>query len=431
MPELTLPRTSPDAPFVPPEWECPKSNGHGSPPAGNGRGGGGDRPGGGGQRGGGHDEAGDIGRTNWRWVHVPLAILAAITLLCMVADLVPIDDYALATGAAEPVAPLLATAAHAHRVTGEVLLIPDIEISRLTAFDFAFYKLFGGADVLSAPTALGSGTSPSEIASEGYAEMAQSKAEAKAAALTRLGYSVAERHVGALILAVEPGSPASRVLRVGQIVTSVEGTATESSCAFASALARRRPGQQIELSVEQSTVTKKAAIVAGRVTIDKVRLSRWPASAPRLSLTSKCPSRTGATSGYLGVVSMTQNDFAYPIGLSIRTTSIGGWSSGLAMTLGIIDALSGGHLTGGKTVAATGTIDQAGRVGPVDDVRDKTLAVELAGATIFFVPMSQRATALSVATRSLRVVGVRSLTQALAELRRIGGVVPASPDRRP
>ena len=56
------------------------------------------------------------------------------------------------------------------------------------------------------------------------------------------------------------------------------------------------------------------------------------------------------------------------------------------MTLGIMDKLSTGPLTGGHVVAATGTIDADGDVGDVGGVAEKTIAVERAGATVFFVP---------------------------------------------
>ena len=88
----------------------------------------------------------------------------------------------------------------------------------------------------------------------------------------------------------------------------------------------------------------------------------------------------------LGIQPEDQVDFTYPFPVSIDVTNIGGPSAGLAMTLGVIDALDKGSLTGGRTVAATGTIDGQGNVGAVGGVAQKTVAVENAGASIFFVP---------------------------------------------
>ena len=89
---------------------------------------------------------------------------------------------------------------------------------------------------------------------------------------------------------------------------------------------------------------------------------------------------------YLGIDPETQQDWQFPVKVTVHTQNIGGPSAGLAMTLGIIDKLSSGRLTGNRIVAATGTIDPNGNVGDVGGVAQKTIAVEQAGATVFFVP---------------------------------------------
>jgi PDZ domain-containing protein len=97
------------------------------------------------------------------------------------------------------------------------------------------------------------------------------------------------------------------------------------------------------------------------------------------------------------------------------------------MTLGVIDELTGGKLTGGKTVAATGTIDAQGNVGDVGGVPQKTIAVENAGATIFMVPPQELAAAKSKQAKGLQIYAVSTLDQALAVLAAHGGVVPPEP----
>jgi PDZ domain-containing protein len=97
------------------------------------------------------------------------------------------------------------------------------------------------------------------------------------------------------------------------------------------------------------------------------------------------------------------------------------------MTLAIVDKLYGGHLTGGRTVAATGTIAPTGQVGPVGGVAQKTVAVERAGATVFLVPPAEYATAMSKDVPSLHIYRVSTLADALSVLRRLGGRVPPEP----
>ena len=108
-------------------------------------------------------------------------------------------------------------------------------------------------------------------------------------------------------------------------------------------------------------------------------------------------------------------------------TNIGGPSAGLAMTLGVIDALTSGSVTGGHTVAATGTIDSQGDVGDVGGVAQKTVAVENAGATIFLVPPQEYKAALSKIRPGLQVYAVSTLDQALQVLAAHGGKVPPAP----
>ena len=102
----------------------------------------------------------------------------------------------------------------------------------------------------------------------------------------------------------------------------------------------------------------------------------------------------------------------------MHTQDIGGPSAGLAMTLGIIDKLSSGRLTGNRIVAATGTIDQNGNVGDVGGVAEKTIAVERAGATVFFVP--------SVELQAARVQGHAAAPRVRRQQPRPGAADPHS-----
>jgi PDZ domain-containing protein len=243
------------------------------------------------------------------------------------------------------------------------------------------------------------------------------------AALTRLGYDIDEHDDGTLITAVVAGSPAAAHLTVGQTVQDVDGTPTPNACAFSLALSAYTAGESVQLTVERTTITTSATLRPGKTVVEDVRLARWPGSEPRPT-TATCTSGSTTDRGFLGVEGTTHETYDYPFPIGIHNTKIGGPSAGLAMTLAIIDTLSSGRLTGGKTVAATGTIAATGAVGTVGGVPQKTVAVEHAGATVFFVPAKQVATARQKATPGLRVFGVRTLTQALAELEKLGGTVP-------
>jgi PDZ domain-containing protein len=95
----------------------------------------------------------------------------------------------------------------------------------------------------------------------------------------------------------------------------------------------------------------------------------------------------------------------------------------------VLDELTTGNLTGGKKVAATGTIGVDETVGPIGGIALKTIAVERSGADVFLVPKDdptgggvQYSAAVAAARgHHLRVIAVGTLDDALNALRSIGG----------
>jgi PDZ domain-containing protein len=87
-------------------------------------------------------------------------------------------------------------------------------------------------------------------------------------------------------------------------------------------------------------------------------------------------------------------------------------------TLGLVDLLTPGDLTGGRPIAGTGEITVEGKVLPIGGVQEKVVAAERAGATIFFVPPQDAAAARSVAKKIL-LVPVKTYLDAVAYLQRL------------
>ncbi|GGP61201.1 MULTISPECIES: S16 family serine protease [Streptomyces] len=110
---------------------------------------------------------------------------------------------------------------------------------------------------------------------------------------------------------------------------------------------------------------------------------------------------------------------------------IGGPSAGLFLSLGIIDKLdgngSGGGLTGGRTIAGTGTITADGRVGAVGGVSMKVQGAHRDGASVFLVPKAECGQAEAEAPEGLRIVPVSTLKDAVGSLKALesGGKVPS------
>ncbi|MFE2294470.1 S16 family serine protease [Streptomyces sp. NPDC059452] len=117
--------------------------------------------------------------------------------------------------------------------------------------------------------------------------------------------------------------------------------------------------------------------------------------------------------------------------VSVDLGDIGGPSAGLFLSLGIIDKLDGdgkgGDLTGGRTIAGTGTITADGKVGAVGGVSMKTQAAHRDGATVFLVPKAECREAEAERPDGLRLIPVTTLDGAVAALKALehGGKVPS------
>ncbi|MEU1123605.1 S16 family serine protease [Streptomyces sp. NPDC005899] len=109
------------------------------------------------------------------------------------------------------------------------------------------------------------------------------------------------------------------------------------------------------------------------------------------------------------------------VDVALHLADVGGPSAGLFFSLGIIDKLagdgSGGDLTGGRTVAGTGTIEADGTVGAVGGVSLKTQAARRDGASVFLVPEAECKEARAEKPDGLRLIPVTTLKGAVSSLR--------------
>jgi PDZ domain-containing protein len=357
-----------------------------------------------------------------------LVALALVVVAAWIAGRVSVNYYVITPGDATPVARYIEVPhTDNHRLTGKILLT-DVFVNQLNALNYLQYKYFRhfypNIQVVSGSDLLGP-TAPNEnqYIDQGFLQMTQAQSFATAAALSHLGYKVSATDAGTLVYGIASGSPAAKVLHVAQVITSVNGVATSSSCALIEALHGIAPGTTVSLGVEESSINDVGTFVSGPT----VHKSVTVAAPPKGAQVTGCGAPFTPTA-YLGLIEpMTQQDWHFPIQVTVHTQNIGGPSAGLAMTLGIIDKLSSGRLTGHRIIAATGTIDQNGNVGDVGGVAQKTIAVERAGASVFFVPAVEGGTAQAKANAQLHVYAVSNLDQVLRILRRLGGNVPTNP----
>jgi Lon-like protease len=343
-------------------------------------------------------------RRRWPFLAGALGILAVFVIA---SSFISVPYYALAPGDAIAVSKLITVpAAQRHQLHGQVLLT-DVEVNNLKLIGYLTSELDPDVDVVPSG-ALTANLPVSEFDDQGTVDMEESQMTAHAVALRQLGYPVPEHDVGVTIYVIDPGSPAWRTLQIGDVITSIDGVPTTNPQELQDAIRTHHPGDVVSIQVGSITDPTPGHAVSVRLssTVENHQV------VPFLGIGDPSAPING-----MG----TQPAYDFPFPVSINSDNIGGPSAGLAFTLGIINSISGGHITGGRTIAATGTIRPDGSVGDVGGVKQKTVAVERAGATIFFVPPPELNVARSMATSGLKVYAVSSVRQALTDLQRLGG----------
>lgn len=346
-------------------------------------------------------------RRKRRWPAVLTTVVVVVAGLLIASSFVNVSYYALVPGDAMPVSRLITLpAAQAHPVNGHILLT-DVGVNNLTLLGLIPAWLNSDTTIVSSQSLTGN-LPVSEFDAQGTVDMEESELTAEAVSLRELGYAVPEQDVGVTVYVIDPGSPAWHALQVGDVVTSLGGMPTPNPLALQTAVRKYHPGDVVTLQVGSISHPTPGHSVT-------VRLAKTV--------------ENGATVPFIGIGDPntpipgmgTQPSYQLPFAVKINSDQIGGPSAGLAWTLGVIDSLSGGGLTAGRTVAATGTIHPDGTIGDVGGVKQKTVAVERGGASVFFVPDVEVPTAKSMATGGLKVFGVSSLHQALEDLQHLGG----------
>ncbi len=239
--------------------------------------------------------------------------------------------------------------------------------------------------------------------------MNESQLAAKQAALTRLGYRIAVSGKGARVLQVVKDSPAARGgLRTDDVIVGIDGAPVKI---------RDQVGQIVQAKPLGTTF----AVVVRRGG-DSQTVAVTSVAAPKGLLEGRPYFGIGAATEQLRV--------KFPVDIKIDAGDVSGPSGGLAFTLTIIDDLTPGDLTGGAKVAVTGEIDGAGNVGEVGGVPQKAVAAREAGATLMIVPQAEVRDARTKAG-GMKVVGVKTLDEALKVLRRNGGAALPQPGSLP
>ena len=302
-------------------------------------------------------------------------------------DATPVDDYLKITGV------------RSYHHSGSLLLLTvRVSNGRPNVWRFLQASLDDDSKVEGENDYFG-GTPRRRVDKQDVQAMAESQVAAQEAALTRLGYDVTVTGRGAAVQKVYPDSPAASAgLKVGDVITSINGRPVKVT-------------EDVGAIVRAQPVGSDFSVVVRRADRD-VTVPVTSAAAPSGDIAGK---------PYFGIAAATDDlKVDFPVKIKIATGDVSGPSGGLAFALTIIDDLTPGSLTGGKTIAVTGTIEGSGAVGEVGGVPQKAVAARHAGARLMIVPRAEVHDARTKAG-DMKVIGVSTLDQALTALRNHGG----------
>ncbi|RCG29527.1 PDZ domain-containing protein [Sphaerisporangium album] len=238
-----------------------------------------------------------------------------------------------------------------------------------------------------------------EVEQQNTQEMSSSQQDATAAALNELKIPI---KVIVAVGSTQKGKPADGKLLPGDEITTVDGAPVRTIDDVSAGVRKHKVGQEVRFGIVRGG--KSSTVQVGTV--------------------------AGKDGPIVGMIMGTQ--FKFPFTVNVNVGDVGGPSAGLMFSLGIYDKLTPGELTGGKSIAGTGTITPDGKVGPIGGIQQKMIGARDAGATVFLTPADNCGDAVQAVPKGLRLVKVSTMheaVQAVDALRTGSGPVAGCPVR--
>jgi len=237
------------------------------------------------------------------------------------------------------------------------------------------------------------GQSAQQTQAQDTEQMASSQQTATAAALTELRIPYQTQVV---VMQTVPGYPASKVLKAGDQILTVDGKPVTGQSSLSSLITSHPAGTVLQLTVLRAGQTLPVQVA----------------------------SKNSGGTPVIGV--QVQDQYKFPFTVRITVGDIGGPSAGMMFALGIIDKLTPLNLAGGKFIAGTGEITPSGQVQPIGGIQQKMTAARSAGATVFLTPAANCSDTAGAVPAGLRIVKVSTLSQAISDLEAIKAGKPVA-----
>lgn len=314
--------------------------------------------------------------------------LAGLAILLMVSIVYKPPYFVVAPGTALDLTDdITISGVPSHKPTGKFLLI-TVRLIQPSALRAALAMLNPQLEVVPETRFLKPGVSAAAYLKLQKAVFKESQLSAAGAAARASGMQVRVEGTGARIADIRKDSPAQEALRVGDLITAIDGAQVAVVTDVTSVTTSRPPGTVFEL-----VINRKGENLT--VQVPNARLDGFNARG------------TG-----IGVITTTENlKVDLPFEVSFKERNLAGPSAGLVYALTMADMLSDADLAGDRIIAASGSIALDGQVGPVGGLEQKAVVARQAGAQLFLVPEQEIE---QVSSEGIR--GVGNLSGALSIL---------------
>lgn len=230
--------------------------------------------------------------------------------------------------------------------------------------------------------------SSDEVAQENAAAFTSSQSNAVAAALTYLKIPVTTK---VMVAVVDNDGPAKGKLEVDDVIVTVDGIPVKQASDVGKAVRAKPVGARISFVVLRNKVRTTVVVTSAASKADPAK--------PVVGIT-------------------TEESYVGPFDVTFGLEDVGGPSAGTMFALGIIDKLTPGKLNNGRNIAGTGTIDPAGKVGPIGGIQQKMVAARDSGALLFLAPADNCNDVAGHVPDGLTVVKIETLSAAVTAVDR-------------
>jgi PDZ domain-containing protein len=319
-----------------------------------------------------------------------LLLVVSVGVVAAALVAVPLPFVELNPGPALDVPSQIEFGGPAHPVSGK-LMLTTVSLAQPSALGAVEALVTPHHELLLQTQVIPPGVNEQQYLADQVQVFQESAQVAAAVGLKAAGYPVSVSGGGVQVMGVITGSPADGKLKIGDVITAIDGRPVQLASDLQAATEKASDGQTVTLTVVRGNQQVQ-------VPVQLRRLSELGRPGLGVALRTIAPKIT------------------LPFPVKVKNQEIGGPSAGLMMSVGVYSLASGDDLTRGRVVAGTGTIDLNGTVGPVGGVAEKIVGAEQRGARIFLVPTSEAPDARKAGLTDVTIIPVDTFAEAKAAL---------------